>query len=296
MVQLVVDSGCDLPDDFLRKYKIPVLPHSVSVGKDQFGDQRNPAQMNHFYSLNLVGRSHQVTSGPASEDEINTILSKLLREGHKDIVVQTINGANSPTYANAVNVAKRLNNDDAQISAVDSHTLFSGQGLLALYTLSLIQKGLTGTQIKSRTEEFGRKMVGYAAIEDVYYLRERARQKNDKSVSWLKAFFARLLDLHPIVSMTYQGTAVADTVKGYDGCTRRLFQLAEEKMAAGDLLMPAVVVSIAGPLKNLDIVPGFKEFEKVAEKHNVKIYRSVMSLSGGINLGPNTVALAVATK
>ena len=296
MVQLVVDSGCDLPDEFLRKYKIPVLPHRVSVGKEEFGDQRNPAQMNHFYSLNLVDRSRQVQSGPAGEGEIEEVLSKLMRTGHKDIVVQTINGANSPTFANALKVAGKLSNDETQISAVDSHTLFSGQGLLALYTLSLIQKGLTGAQIKSRAEEFGRKMVGYATIKDIYYLRERGRQKNEKSVSWLKAFMARSLNLHPIISMTYQGSSVADTVKTYDGCTRRLFELAEEKMAANELLMPAVVVSIAGPLKDLEKVPGFKEFEKTAAEHKVKIYRSVMSLSGGINLGPGTVALAVAAK
>ncbi|WP_160154063.1 DegV family protein [Microbulbifer sp. ALW1] len=296
MVQLVVDSGCDLPDEFLRKYNVAVLPHSVSVGKDSFGDQRNPAQMSHFYARSLVDRSRQVNSGPAGEPEIEKVISRLIRQGQTDILVQTINAANSPTYANAVNVARKLGSDTVNINTVDSHTLFSGQGLLALYTLSLIQKGLTGAQIKSRAEEFGRKMVGYAAIQDVYYLRERGRQKNEKSVSWLKAFMARSLDLHPILSMTYQGSAVADTVKTYDGCTHRLFELAEEKMAANELLMPAVVVSIAGPLKDLEKVPGFKAFEKKAAEHKVKIYRSVMSLSGGINLGPGTVALAIAAK
>ena len=296
MVQLVVDSGCDLPDELLRKYRVPVLPHSISVGKDIFGDQRNPAQMNHFYSRSLVDRSRVVNSGPAGEPEIEQVLTELVQQGQKDIVVQTINAANSPTYTNALNVARKLSNDSVNIHTVDSHTLFSGQGLLALYTLSLIQKGLTGAQIKSRAEEFGRKIVGYAAIQDVYYLRERGRQKNEKSVSWLKAFMARSLSLHPIISMTYEGSTVADTVKTYDGCTQRLFELAAEKIQAGELLMPAIVVSIAGPLKELELTPGFKELEKVAEAHKVRLYRSVMSLSGGINLGPGTVALAMAAK
>ena len=296
MVQLVVDSGCDLPDEFLRKYRVPVLPHSVSVGKDVFGDQRNPAQMNHFYSRSLVDRSRVVNSGPAGEPEIEQVIAKLIQQGQKDIVVQTINAANSPTYANAQSVARKLGSESVQIHTVDSHTLFSGQGLLALYTLSLIQKGLNGAQIKSRAEEFGRKIVGYAAIRDVYYLRERGRQKNEKSVSWLKAFMARSLDLHPILSMTWQGSAVADTVKTYENCSERLFELAAEKIQGEGLLMPAIVVSIAGPLQALEDVPGFKALEKLAIAHKVKIYRSVMSLSGGINLGPGTVALAMAAK
>lgn len=296
MVQLVVDSGCDLPDEFLRKYRVPVLPHSVSVGKDAFGDQRNPAQMAHFYARSLVDRSRLVNSGPAGEPEIEQVIAKLIQQGQKDIVVQTINAANSPTYANARNVARKLGNDSVNIHTVDSHTLFSGQGLLALYTLSLIHKGLSGAQIKSRAEEFGRKIVGYAAIKDVYYLRERGRQKNEKSVSWLKAFMARSLDLHPILSMTWQGSAVADTVKTYESCAERLFELATDAIQGKGLLMPAIVVSIAGPLQSLESVPGFKALEKIAAAHKVKIYRSVMSLSGGINLGPGTVALAMASK
>ncbi|MFV8782107.1 DegV family protein [Microbulbifer sp. SA54] len=296
MVQLVVDSGCDLPDEFLRKYAIPVLPHSVSMGNDAFADQRNPAQMAHFYTLSLIDRSRQVATGPASEQDIEQILKRQLQLGQKDIVIQTINAANSPTFANAVNVARKLSNGDVQIHPIDSHTLFSGQGLLALFTLSLIQRGMTGAQIKARTEEFGRKITGYAAIRDVYYLRERGRQKNEKSVSWLKAFMARSLNLHPIIKMTHEGSSVADTVKEYDNCNRQLFDIAAEKIRAGELLMPAVVVSIAGPLKDLEKVPGFRAFEQLAQEHKVKVYRSVMSLSGGINLGPGTVALAFAGK
>ena len=296
MVQLVVDSGCDLPDEFLRKYAIPVLPHSVSVGKDSFGDQRNPAQMSHFYSLSLVDRSHQIVSGPAENNVIEQILNKQLAKGKKDIVIQTINGANSPTFANAEKVAQKLSKGDVNVHAIDSHTLFAGQGLLALYTLSLIQKGLNGAQVKSRTEEFGRRITGYATIKDVYYLRERGRLKNEKSVSWMKAFMARSLNLHPIISMTYEGSAVADTVREYDKCTKRLFELAKNKVRDRALLLPAVVVSIAGPLDGLDAVPGFKEFEVFAAENKVRVYRSVMSLSGGINLGPGTVSLALASK
>lgn len=296
MVQLVVDSGCDLPDEFLRKYGIPVLPHSVSVGNDSFGDQRNPAQMSHFYSLSLIDRSHQITTGPASQSDIDQVLREQIGKGKKDIVVQTINGNNSPTYANACAAAKALGKSEIQVHPVDSHTVFCGQGLLALYTLSLIQKGLSGTQIKSRAEEFGRKTYGYAAIRDVYYVRERARTKNENSISWFKAVMAKLLKLHPILSMHHEQSSVADTVRGFDNCTERLFELASEKVRGAELLMPAVVVSIAGPLKDLEKVPGYKAFAALAAEHKVRVYRSVMSLSGGINLGPGTVALAIASR
>lgn len=296
MVQLVVDSGCDLPDEILRKYAIPVLPLSVSVGTETFGDQRNPAQMAHFYSLSLADRTQQINSGPASVDAIQTVVQKQLDQGAEDIVIQTINGNNSPTYANARQVARALSNDSKQIHAVDSHTLFAGQGLLALYTLSLIQRGLSGAQIQPRAEEFGRKITGYAAIKDVYYLRERGRQKNEKSVGLLKAVMARSFDLHPILAMDYEGSSVADTVRDYDKCTQRLFERASEEIRAGNLLMPAIAVSIAGHVDQLEKVSGFDAFIETAKEHQVKVFRSVMSLSGGINLGPGTVSLAFARK
>ncbi|SEA29149.1 DegV family protein [Microbulbifer marinus] len=301
MVQLVVDSGCDLPDEFLRKFSVPVLPHTVSVGEDSFGDQRNPAKMSHFYSMSLVDRSRQIVTGPASTDDIESILQGLIDKGGKDIVVQTINGANSPTFDNARTAVRRLSNNDAiaddiSIHVVDSQTVFCGQGLLALYSLSLIQKGLSGAQVRQRAEEFRRKIHGYAAIKDVYYVRERARAKNENSISWLKATAARHLDLHPILSIHHDGSTVTDTVRGYDNCTEALFKLAIDKIRAGELQAPMVATSIAGRLEELAKIPGFAELEQVAQEHNVKVYRSVMSLSGGINLGPGTVAMAMATK
>ncbi|AOS97458.1 DegV domain-containing protein [Microbulbifer aggregans] len=299
MVQLVVDSGCDLPDEFLRKFSIPVLPHTVSVGKDTFGDQRNPAQMAHFYTLSLVDRSHQILTGPAPTGEIESIIKELVRKGRKDIIVQTINGTNSPTFANAEVAVKNLTatsaNDEVNVHAVDSHTLFSGQGLLALYTLSLIQRGLEAGEIKKRAEEFRRNIHGYAAIKDVYYVRERARSKNENSISWFKAMAARMLKLHPILSIHHSGSTVTDTIRGFENCTQSLFQLAIDKIRAGELLMPSIVVSIAGKLQDLDKVPGFAALEQVAREHKVKVYKTVMSLSGGINLGPETVALALAS-
>ncbi|MEW5248739.1 DegV family protein [Microbulbifer sp. 2201CG32-9] len=300
MIQLVVDSGCDLPDDFLRKFSIPVLPHIVSVGNDTFGDQRNPAQMSHFYSLSLVDRAHQIVTGPAPVEEIETVLESLVQKGYRDIVVQTINSINSPTYTNAVTAADRLGespaNDAVRIHTIDSHTLFSGQGLLALYTLAQIQRGRTGEQVKAQAEKFRRKIHGYAAIKDVYYVRQRARSKNEKSISWFKAVAAKLFKLHPILSIHHEGSTVTNTVRGYGNCTETLFQLAIDKILDGELLVPTIVVSIAGKLEDLDRVRGFKALQEVAEARKIQIYRSVMSLSGGINLGPNTVSLALAAE
>lgn len=301
MIQLVVDSGCDLPDEFLRRFSIPVLPHTVTVGKDTFGDQRNPAQMAHFYTLSLVDRSRHIASGPAGSGEIEQILHDLVGKGHKDILVQTINSANSPTYRNTRSAARRLLHsdgvdDDVAIHTVDSHTLFSGQGLLALYTLSLIQRGLSGAEIADKTEDFGRRIRGYAAIRDVYYVRERARSKNEDSIGWLKAMAAQTFDLHPILCMEHTGSSVTKTLRGFDQCTEALFELAADKIRAGELLVPMVLVSIAGRLEDLPRTAGFTALEQVAKEQGVKIYRSVMSLSGGINLGPGTVALALASK
>ncbi|MCX2802339.1 DegV family protein [Microbulbifer thermotolerans] len=301
MVKLVVDSGCDLPDTLFRKYSIPILPHSISFGEDTFADQRNPAKMNHFYSMSLADRSRRINSGPPAIQDISIILWRLIESGHKDIVIQTINGTNSPTYENACTVARKLMHSDAikgdvQIHAVDSKNLFSGQGLLALYSLIQILRGLNGAEVAAKATEFARWIHSYATIKDVYYVRERARIKNEKSINWFKATAAYHLDLHPILSMHHDGSSVTDTVRGFDNCTEAVFRLAIDKIRAGKLITPMIVISIAGRLEDLPKAQGFTELEKVAEEHKVKIYRSVMSLSGGINLGPGTVGLSLASK
>lgn len=302
MVQLVVDSGCDLPDEFLRKFSISVLPHSVTVGKDAFGDQRNRAQMSHFYSLSLMDRSRHISTGPASTEEIEKNLRGLLEKDRREMVVQTINGNNSPTIDNAREAVRNLSGkvgekaERMEIYTVDSHTVFAGQGLLAIYTQALIEKGLPAAEVAARAEEFTQCIDGYAAVRDVYYLRERARSKNENHISWLKATLARRLDLHPILHMHRDGSDVRDTLRGFDSCTEGMFELAAEHIREGKLRVPMMVVSIAGRLEDLASAKGFAELEAVARAHKVKIYKAVMSLSGGINLGPGTIALALAIK
>ncbi|WP_250463671.1 DegV family protein [Microbulbifer litoralis] len=96
--------------------------------------------------------------------------------------------------------------------------------------------------------------------------------------------------------MEHTGSSVTRTPRGFDQCTEALFELAADRIRAGELLVPMMVVSIAGRLEDLAKTPGFAALEQAAEEKGVKVYRSVMSLSGGINLGPGTVALALATR
>lgn len=298
MVHLVVDSGCDLPDEFLRKYAVSVLPHSITVGKDTFADQRNRAQMSHFYSTSLVDRSHHISTGPASAGEIERVLREQLAKDRRELVVQTINGNNSPTIDNTREAVRNLGSDaqGGEIHTVDSHTVFSGQGLLAIYTQALIAKGLPATEVAARAEAFTHSIEGYAAIRDVYYLRERARSKNENHISWLKATLARRLDLHPILHMHRDGSDVHDTLRGFDTCTETLFAMAADSIREDRLRVPMMVVSIAGSLQELNRARGFADLEAVARQYGVKIYQSVMSLSGGTNLGPGTVTLALPAK
>ena len=49
-IGLVVDSGCDLPKDFIDANNILVMPVPIRIGKEIYVDDRDPQRAREFYA------------------------------------------------------------------------------------------------------------------------------------------------------------------------------------------------------------------------------------------------------
>ena len=57
-IGLVVDSGCDLPKDYLDANNILVLPVPIRIGKEIYVDDRDPQRARDFYTRHEVDKNH----------------------------------------------------------------------------------------------------------------------------------------------------------------------------------------------------------------------------------------------
>lgn len=301
-IGLVVDSGCDLPKSFIEENDILLLPISVRIGDELFTDDRDPQRLKEFYERQALDKRHDAESVPYSVKQIKDLFLQRVVTEFDYALVQTVPKSRSPLFDSATDASHGILREYKPIRkeagvegpfalrVIDSQTLFAGQGVLAAETMRLITAGVKVTEIRQRIEGLASKATAYGVVPDIYYLRERARKKGDKSVSWLGAMLGGALDIKPILCARADQTFPVAKVRGFDNGVQRMFEHAARCIEQG-LLAPLVCVSYAGDVEAVKQLPGYDHLAEVAENHDVRLLNSSMGLTGGVNIGPGAVTV-----
>lgn len=296
---LFVDSACDLPQSFLTKYDIKVLPATILYDGHSMPDYRNTEKTIALYESGVLDKGHESDTAPTSAQTIQNLIEKAIKQGHQEILIQTVSRTRSPTFEHATEAVNRAQKTAAKNQKIvsmrvqDSRTVFAGQGVLAAHTVALLRKGVNGTALRRKVDRLSSRVHAYQVPADVFYLRERARRKGDNSISWLGAIVGRTLNIAPIVLALDDKTFPIKKIRGHDLAIKTLLEHTTDKIQHG-LLSPFVCVSYAGHLDDITALPEFQRLQTVAREHKNHVIVTPMSLSGGVNLGPRTLSVAFA--
>ena len=304
---LVIDAACDLPRPFIDERAIQVLPISIRIDDETFTDNKNAQTLTDFYAKGLLGRDHNAESLPYTAEQIETLFLERIVAHYDFALVQTVSRKRSPIYDNATRASHAILGSYREIReqagreggfgirVMNTGSLFCGQGLLAAFTSDMIRMGKSKNEIIRLSDSMRQKLFAYIVPPDVYYIRERARKKGDDSIGMISALVAKSLDIVPILCGRGDDTFPVAKGRGFRASVDRLFQYAIRRIQAG-LLTPYVVISIAGNLNELMEYESFQELERVAKEEGVRVLSCVMGLTGGLNVGPGCVGLALAAE
>jgi DegV family protein with EDD domain len=292
---LIVDAGCDLPDNLIKKHQVKIIPVGIRVGDKTIYDVRDPQQTEAFYVTKALERGEDVDTSVPDEKRIKLILTSVEQEGHEYALGQIITRRRSPTYE----VTDKLTNElrgtaKTNFAIQDSKTLFSGQGALAAYTIALQSKGITGAKLRRAVEQMSHNVRAYTVIRDPAYLRERARRKGDKTVSAFAALVGKALNICPIAMFEDGESFMVAKKSGFEKsvdllCKNFVKQIRKE------LLSPYIIVSYAGDLNDIQTMPAIVDLAEVAQQNKGRVLFCTMSLAGGVNLGPGSLAIGACT-
>ena len=234
-IGLVVDSGCDLPKDFIDANNILVMPVPIRIGKEIYVDDRDPQRAREFYARHEIDKSHDAETAPPSVEQIRTLLLDHAVGEFDYALVQTVPKSRSPIYDNATEAAHAIlsgykkvreaagREGPFRIRVSDSQTLFAAQGVLAAETVRLINAGTKIGDIRQRISDLTPKTTGYAVVPDLYYVHKRARKKGDKSVGFVGALMGSALDIKPILCARRDQTFPVAKVRGFESAVEKMF-------------------------------------------------------------------------
>jgi fatty acid-binding protein DegV len=109
----------------------------------------------------------------------------------------------------------------------------------------------------------------------------------------LSATLGTALDIKPVLQCFQGETKPVAKARGFEHGAEMLFAHAARAVKR-ELLVPAVCVSYGGSLEELEALPGYGGLVEACTAAGVTLYRSVMSITGMVNVGTGAVALGYA--
>lgn len=189
--RLIVDSSCDLQDDFYTQYNIGVTDLIISFGEREYIDRKE------ITTKELLEKIDKEKIFPKTSAlnimDLEEIFKKEL-ELYDHIFYMPISSNISSIYNNALLAVKDMNAED-KISVLDSSSLSSGIALLAIGIAEDIQNGLDYKQIEANHIERSKKVSMSFVIDTMDFLHKGGR------CSGLTYIIGNKFHIHPIIRL-----------------------------------------------------------------------------------------------
>ncbi len=271
-VAISSESSCDLPKEFIEQYKISVIPYHIHVGHKVFPD----GEMSTADLFKCAENAKALPKTAAiNEEEFSAHFEELLRT-HDAVVHISLSSELTSATQNARTVAQRLGN----VYVVDSRTLSTGVGLIAVYASQLRDAGYSAEKIAELCTERTKNVQVSSVIERLDYLYKGGRCNS------LVYFGANLLKIRPRIMIS--GGKIGADKKYRGGIVRVLERYCDELLDEYNNPDPEfmfVVYTTATP----EMIEAAK---KVCIKRGIKnIYEAQAGGTVASHCGPHTLGL-----
>lgn len=194
-IGIVVDSGCDIPQDIVEKYGIKVIPLRIIINGKEY-EEGEISERDLFTHID----DNTKTSLP-SPNRILEAFEKLLKEGKDEIITFNISSALSGTF----NLFRMVSEDfvkknvGVKIANIDTLNISIGSGLVVIRALEYIEDGKGFDEIIELVKEDIKKSKVFFAIPTLKYLVKGGR------IGKVSAAIGEVLKVKPIISVDRDG-------------------------------------------------------------------------------------------
>ncbi len=182
------DSTCDIPKDLLEKYDIHLMPITIMLGTEEHHDGIDVTPEDIF---NFVDKTNELPKTSAVNVYEYTEYFKKLRQEYDAIIHFSLSFAISSTGNNA----RLASNDVDNVYVIDTKSLSSGSGLLALSCVDKIKEGKDIKTIVKELEEEANKVQASFLLDTLRFLHKGGR------CSSIALLGANVLKIKPRISL-----------------------------------------------------------------------------------------------
>lgn len=275
MIKMVVDSGCDLPEEYLKEKDIKVIPLYLKLD-DKFLRDGIDIKGEEFFDL-LKKNKNINTSQPPLEDFIK-VYKDLIEKGDEVISIH-ITGKGSGTV-NTAKIAKEEVNKE-RIDVLDSNHISASYGFIVKRVQELIDKGLSRKEISKKFNDLVSKVSLFFTLNTLDYVNKGGRVRD------IKAIVSNILDIKPILTMKDGLPKIYKLIRGRRNSIRELINIVLDHLKNSKNFEIAFVHGDAEEEINL-----VKEeiMKRVIPKYS---FTKLISSALGVHAGPGSLGVSI---
>jgi DegV family protein with EDD domain len=200
---IITDSCCDLSIDYIKENNLEVLPLSYNFGsechKENFGREEDYKNFYDRLRNGEISSTSQINSFIFEE-----VFKKYLDLGYSIIYI-AFSSELSGTYGSAISAVESLKtqNNDVDITIIDSKSASTGQGLLVYYACEMLRSGNSKESIINWVEQNKLRVNHWITVDDINHLRRGGR------ISKTVATIGSVLDIKPILKIDDDGRLIS---------------------------------------------------------------------------------------
>lgn len=187
--RIVVDSCCELPEQYKEDSRFHSIPLGLEVGDYQILDDEN------FNQKVFLAKVAACPTCPKSNCPSPELFREAYHDEAEEIYVVTLSSHLSGSY-NSAELGKKLYEEKyggKKIHVVDSESASCGETQLAMKIMEYKEAGLSFEETVDSVEKFKRQMRTYFVLDNLETLRKNGR------LSSVKALVASTLNIKPVM-------------------------------------------------------------------------------------------------
>jgi DegV family protein with EDD domain len=273
-VRIVTDSMADIPEEFVKKLNITVIPVNVLFGTETFKDGVD-LTTEQFYARLVASKTMPTTAVP-SLGVFTATFEKLGKEA-EGIIFLAISHKLSGTYDTACKAAE-MSKTKARIKVIDTLNVIMAEGMLGILAAKAAQAGAGMDEIVKQVMTNIPRTEERMAFDTLEYLKRGGR------IGAGQAFLGSILKINPVLGLR-------------DG---EVFPFSRERSRSKAM---DALYNFALDFKNIEAIAVEdattpQDAEQLAQRLKVKfpnkpIYRSKVGAVMGAHVGPSIIAVSV---
>ena len=220
--KIVVDSCCELPEEYLQDPRFQIVPLGLEVGDYRIQDDEN------FDQAEFLKKVAEYPKCPKSACPSPEKFREAYRTEAEHVYVITLSSHLSGSYNSAV-LGMNLYREkygEKQIHVIDSESASCGETQIVEKLVELEEQGLTFEEIVKRIEKFRSNIHTYFVLDNLETLRKNGR------LTGVKALVASTLSIKPIMAGDKGNIVQRGQSVGMKKALRRMAEIVLEE--AGD--------------------------------------------------------------